>query len=171
MVPIYLVSNFIMKTKLPVDIETLLELILSREDNLIHQKLILCRSLELHRGSKEPIPEISKAHKLIHTMFIEAEEYRNSHEESIFRRYENAEIQSHYKSMLFGFISKAQRAVKCSSNKLHSILNASYESIVGEAVDHQLELRQFGLENINKEVKLGVFLKQFQGVICSRYRR
>lgn len=38
-------------------------------------------------------------------------------------------------------------------------------------MEHQLELRQFALEKINKEVKLGVFLREFQAVINHRYRR
>lgn len=61
--------------------------------------------------------------------------------------------------------------MKYFSNKLHSIVNAAYETVTGEVSEYQLELRQFGLEKIGKEMKLGVFLKEFQGVMGNRYRR
>ena len=44
-----------MKIKLPLDLDILNELNISREDNLLHQKIILCKSLQEHRGCKEPL--------------------------------------------------------------------------------------------------------------------
>ena len=158
-----------MKTKLPMDIDLMVDLNVSREDNLLHCKTILAHTLQEHRGLKEPQPDTIRFLKRVQGVFIHMESQRNILEENTFSKYDNIDISQMAKPLLFAYVSRSQRNNKGFCNRVHCILSAGYHSLCEEYLEHQAELRQFGLERINKEIKLGSFLRDFQAIINGRF--